>query len=141
MLFGSTNSGLGRASMMLERGLQANVLRGHLIANNIANVDTPGYKRAELSFESQLRRAVASETPAKLPTYRTDSRHFDFNRKIDFRGVEPRISVEYNTSYRNDGNNVDIDRETVDASKNSMHYNLMLELYNRNIRLIDTVLS
>lgn len=137
MIFGNSSSSLGRTSKMLEMGLQATNIRRQLIANNIANVDTPGYKRAELSFESQLRRAVASETPARLEAHKTDSRHIDFDKKIDFTSVQPRISVEYDTSYRNDGNNVDIDVESADASKNTMHYNLMIELYNRNIKLLD----
>ncbi len=137
MIFGNTSSGLGRTSAILEQGLQANVLRRHLIANNIANIDTPGYKRAELSFESQLRRAVDSEVPVKLPTYKTDSRHIDFNKRIDFTKVKPRINVEYDTSYRNDGNNVDIDIESADAAKNTMQYNLMMELFSRNIKLLD----
>lgn len=140
MIFGSPAGGLGRTAVLMERGLQAANLRRNLIANNIANVDTPGYKRAELSFESQLRRAVASEIPPKIPTKLTDARHISFNKVIDFTTVEPKISVEYDTTYRNDGNNVDIDRETVDANKNSQHMNLMLEIYNRNIRLIDSAL-
>ncbi|MGL4677715.1 MAG: flagellar basal body rod protein FlgB [Brevinema sp.] len=141
MIFGNTSSGMGRSSAMLELGLQATTLRRQLIANNIANVDTPGYKRAELSFESQLRRAVDSEKPARLETYKTDSRHIDFNKKIDFTTVTPRISVEYDTSYRNDGNNVDIDVESAQASKNTMHYNLMMELYSRNIKLLDLAMK
>ena len=141
MIFGNTASGMGRTAAILEKGLDAAILRRNLIANNIANVDTPGYKRAELSFESQLRRAVDSETPPRLETYRTDPRHISFNKKIDFRHVEGKISVEYDTSYRNDGNNVDIDRETADAAKNTMHYNLMMEIYNRNIKLLDLVMS
>ncbi|MGL5722489.1 MAG: flagellar basal body rod protein FlgB [Brevinema sp.] len=140
MVFGTSSNGMGRTAAMMEQGLQATVLRRSLIANNIANVNTPGYKRAELTFESQLRRAVASEVPPKMPTKMTDDRHISFNRKIDFTTVQPRINVEYDTTYRNDGNNVDIDRESADAMKNSLHYNLMLEIYNRNIRLIDTAL-
>ena len=137
MFFGNTSSGFGRTSAMLEQGIQASTLRRQLIANNIANVDTPGYKRAELSFESQIRRAVASETPPRLATYKTDARHIDFNKKVDFTKVQPRISVEYDTSYRNDGNNVDIDVESAQAATNTMQYNLMMELYSRNIKLLD----
>lgn len=140
MIFGNTSFGIGRTMAILEKGLDAVTLRRDLIANNIANIDTPGYKRAELSFESQIRRAIASETPHRLEAYKTNDRHIDFNKKIDFRDVQPRISVEYDTSYRNDGNNVDIDREAAAASKNSMQYNLMMEIYNRNIKLIDSVL-
>ncbi|MGL4393772.1 MAG: flagellar basal body rod protein FlgB [Brevinema sp.] len=140
MIFGSTNSGMGRTTAILEKGVQASLVRRNLIANNIANVDTPGYKRAELSFESQLRRAVASETPTKLQAYKTDNRHISFEKQIDFTTVQPRISVEYDTTYRNDGNNVDIDVESADAAKNTMHYNLMMEIYNRNIKLIDSVM-
>jgi len=140
MIFGNTSSGIGKTTAILEQGLNATTIRRNLIANNIANIDTPGYKRAELSFESQLRRAITSETPSRLEAYKTDSRHIDFDKKIDFRDVQACISVEYDTSYRNDGNNVDIDREAADASKNTMQYNLMMEIYNRNIKLLDSVM-
>ncbi len=142
MIFGdSYASGMGRTSAMLEKGIQASTIRRQLIANNIANVDTPGYKIAELSFESQLRRAVASEQPQRLEAYKTDSRHIDFDKKIDFRDVEGKISVEYDTYYRNDGNNVDIDIESAKAAKNTMQYNLLMELYSRNIKLLDIAMQ
>ncbi len=141
MIFGNTSSGVGRTTAMLEQGLKATTLRRHLIANNIANVDTPGYKRAELSFESQIRRAVDSETPTRLQAKKTDSRHLDFDKKIDFTTVQPRISVEYDTSYRNDGNNVDIDVEAAHAAQNTMQYNLMMELYSRNIKLLNSAMQ
>ena len=60
MIFGNTSSGLGRTSALLEQGIQASTLRRHLIANNIANVDTPGYKRAELSLDRKSTRLNSS---------------------------------------------------------------------------------
>ncbi len=141
MIFGSNQYGLGKTSALLEKGIQASTIRRQLIANNIANVDTPGYKIAELSFESQLRRAVASEQPQRLEAYKTDARHIDFDKKINFMDVTGKISVEYDTYYRNDGNNVDIDIESAKAAKNAMQYNLLMELYSRNIKMLDIVMQ
>lgn len=136
MLFG-TSSTFGREMRMIEMGLNADALRREVIADNIANADTPGFKRMEVSFEAQMNRAVDSEREPQFPNLMTNDRHITFNEIIDYRTVEPRLSVAYDQSYRNDENGVDIDREMTDATKNAMHYNALLEVYNRNIRILD----
>ncbi len=139
MLFG-TNTDFGKKMNILERGLDTSVLRREVIADNIANADTPFFKRSEVSFESQMNRAIESEKEPEFPTLMTDEKHMSFDDIIDYRSVKARINVEYDTVYRNDKNNVDIEKEMILATKNAMHYNAMMEVYNRNIRVIDTVL-
>lgn len=139
MLFG-TNTDFGKKMFILERGLDASVVRREVIADNIANADTPFFKRSEVSFESQMARAIASEQEPEFPALMTDERHMSFEDVIDYQGVKARINVEYDTVYRNDKNNVDIEKEMIIATKNAMHYNAMMEIYNRNIRVLDTVL-
>ena len=139
MIFGTGNS-FGKKMNILERALDTSVIRREVIADNIANADTPGFKRSEVSFESQMRRAIKSEQKPEFPTLMTDKRDFSFNEFIDYKKVKPKISVEYDTSYRNDKNNVDIEKEMILATKNAMHYNAMMEVYNRNIKMLDLVL-
>lgn len=139
MIFG-TNSLMGKNMKMLEMGLNASLLRREVIADNIANADTPNFKRGEVNFESQLRRAITSEQKPQVPTLMTDSRHISFNESIDYQTVHPKISREYDVSYRNDKNGVDVEKEMVDSTKNSMRYNSLLEIYSRNIKMIDMVI-
>lgn len=139
MVFGM-NTAFAKKMKLYEMALDAVTLRREVIADNIANADTPFFKRSEVTFESQLRRAIESEKQPEFPTLMTDKRHIDFNEYIDYRTVKPKVVVEYDTIYRNDKNNVDIDKESVDALKNSMQYNALIEGYSRNIRILDIVM-
>jgi flagellar basal-body rod protein FlgB len=125
---------------LVEMALDANAIRREVIADNIANVNVPFFKRSEVSFESQLTRALASEQKDEFPTLMTNERHMSFNQYIDYKSVTPKISVEYDSNYRNDKNNVDIDKEMIDSTKNSMQYNALMEIYNRNLKIVDFVI-
>lgn len=140
MIFGMNDS-YGKQMNILEMSLDSSLLRREIITDNIANADTPGFKRSELSFESEIERALASEAEPDFPTLMTDDRHISFNEYEDYRTVTPNITVDYDTSYNNNGNGVDIDAEMIDASKNSMHYNAMLEAYSRNIKILDAAIG
>jgi len=139
MIFG-TNTDFGKKMTLIEMALDANALRREVIADNIANVNVPFFKRSEVSFESQLTRALESEQQDQFPTMMTDERHISFNQFIDYKGVSPKISVEYDSNYRNDKNNVDIDKEMIDSTKNSMQYNALMEMYSRNLKIVDFVM-
>lgn len=140
MLFNTTTT-VGKNLEILEMGLNNSLVRRGVIADNIANADTPGFKRMEVTFESELSRAIASEEEPDMATFMTDDRHISFNDFKDYRTVDSNVIVEYNTSYRNDENGVDIDAEAVDAAKNSLQYNAMLEAYSRNITIIETAIG
>lgn len=136
MIF-DVNSSYGKRMDMMERSINANVKRREVIADNIANADTPGFKRSDVTFESQLQRAVESEKQEEFPALLTDPRHMSFNEAIDYRTVKPKVQVEYDSNYRNDKNNVDIDKEMTDATKNAMQYNMLVEVYSRHLRSLD----
>jgi flagellar basal-body rod protein FlgB len=70
----------------------------------------------------------------------TDERHIPFFVPRDIRTVRPRINLDYNTSYRNDGNNVDAEKEMVDAAKNLMRYNAFTTSLNNNFRMLKFVM-
>lgn len=131
-------SGMMGTNYLLERSLDAETIRKKVIADNIANVDVPHFKRREVNFESELNRAIKNnaDNSEKLPTIMTDERHIPFFMERDVRAVEPRVNVDYNSSYRNDGNNVDIEKEMVDSSKNMMRYNALVAGLNHNYKMI-----
>jgi flagellar basal-body rod protein FlgB len=110
-------------------------LRNDVIANNIANIDTPKFKRREVIFEDKIKKVLESKTNyAKLNT--TNARHFQISEIADLSGVEPKIKVMNNLSYRNDENNVDIDTETAEMTKNSIYYDSLSQSMSNEISLL-----
>jgi flagellar basal-body rod protein FlgB len=136
------NSNLMTTNYLLEKSLDVESSRRKVISNNIANVDVPHFKRSEVNFESELKRAIRQREDAsnKLPAIMTNEKHIPFFVERDLESVQPRINLDYTTSYRNDGNNVDIEKEMVDASKNMMRYNAFVTSLNHNYKMIKLVM-
>ena len=136
-------SGMMGTNYLLERSLDTESLRKKVIADNIANVDVPHFKRSEVNFESELNRVLKEKdkNSEKLPAVLTDERHIPFYVDKDIRAVAPRVNLDYNSSMRNDGNNVDIEKEMVDSSKNMMRYNALVSGLNHNYKMIKMVLK
>ena len=127
----------------LELGRQAlgvGILRQQVIANNIANVDTPHYKRHRVSFESELNRAITEASSPRTPTKITDTRHIHFDPRVDPLSVKPRIDMEYDTNYRNDENNVDIEKEVADQVKNTLHFSAVTQSMTHSFQRLRSVL-
>lgn len=132
-----------KSNFLIKRALDTSLLRHKVISDNIANVDTPGFKRSTVTFESQLKRALDSEEiMRKEPQgYLTNRKHIAFNRPMDWRDVESRISVEYDTNYRNDKNNVDIEKEMTDAVVNTLRYRALVDKMKINYRMLNIAMS
>ena len=111
---------------LLQKGLQASWVRNSVIRNNIANVETPGFKSSEVVFESLMAQAFDD---AGFEGRKTRDKHIDIGNATDISSISPRIAQTYNTSMRMDGNNVDIEAENANLAQNSIQYNtLMLKL-------------
>lgn len=105
-------------------------LRQSLIANNLSNVNTPGYKRLDLQFAQELAGASARvATAANLQPDRTNGAH------LAARASEPdnwQVVEAEGTAMRQDGNNVDIEVEMALLAENSLYYQaLVRDLNNR----------
>ena len=105
----------------MERFLDLSVQRQALISSNLANVDTPGYKTVDLSFEQELRDATASEG-SRLET--TNSGHLAIGTETHSASVK---QVE-GLTVRNDMNNVNVDREMAQVSTNAMKFSMVAQL-------------
>jgi flagellar basal-body rod protein FlgB len=105
--------------------MDVSLLRRDVISNNVANSDTPNFKRSDVNFETALKNALESEKVRKLPARVSDSRHIRFNRPIDYRTVRPRQVLDYLTTSKNNGNNVDIEQESMNLLNNQLLYTLM----------------
>jgi flagellar basal-body rod protein FlgB len=134
------DSGFMRTQDILHRSMSTLTIRQEVIADNIANADTPHFKRREVAFESELGRALQSYDSNPFHAALTNRRHIPFYRPKDYREVKPIVFLDYVTTYRNDGNNVDIDREMVDARRNALMYTAMARRVSDNYQLLSMVL-
>lgn len=101
----------GRTMDALEKGLAALALRQRVIADNIANVNTPGFKRSEVSFAKELAEYLEAVEAAEKGGPAV--------MKPSFR---PRVARVEGLTMRLDGNNVDIDQEMTRLAENSLLY-------------------
>ena len=120
---------------VLNKAAEASWTRNEVIANNIANVDTPDYKRKDLNFESLLSDALSDTS---LHTKNLDKKVA--NLKLS--SLKPDIYTEYSSlSYRYDGNNVDIDTENAYLADNQIKYYTLLDSMTHEFNRLKMVLN
>ena len=133
---------LGTANFdYLPRAMTAATIRQEVIANNIANVNTPNYRKSVVNFEDLLAREIYGEEPdGKLKPVRTHDKHLPA-APLNFHAT-PTIQQDTSTIMRVDDNNVDIDVEMATLAKNTLYYNaLATELGNHVMRLKNAISS
>jgi len=100
--------------------LDGAVLRQEAIASNIANAETPGYRRLDVSgdFASELRARLGQAGSVR-----------------SFSGIEPKLVEDLNArSVRPDGNSVEIERELLEMNRNTVEYDFLADVVSRNIK-------
>jgi len=130
----------GRNLDIMKREMDVSVLRQNVISNNIANSDTPNFKRSVVNFESQLKRALDSEKVVPFPQSITDEKHIAFDKPMDWRTVSPRRVLDYLTEAKNNGNNVDIEEEGMNALTNQLLYTTLAQVVSSEIQRVNIVL-
>lgn len=120
-----------QSDSILEKALASSALRQKIISNNIANVNTPGFKKSEVLFEDTLQAAM---NQTKLPLTRTHGNHLTAVNSSD--NLNPSVVVDNTTSMRLDGNNVDIDKEMASLAKNSIYYNSVAQQLGKQYNLL-----
>ena len=123
----------------LQQGLNASWLRNEVISNNIANVDTPGFKASHVRFEEIMAEATGSGA-GSLSMAVTDERHLG-GAAGTLANIEPQVLKDESTSVRLDGNNVNIDNEMVELAKNSINYFTTVSKINSEFRKLDTAIN
>lgn len=122
---------------VLNKAADATWKREEVLNNNIANADTPGYKREDITFstylEAELRQATGGVKNKSLAkTVRdVDIDHLTYTVYKDYEGM----------SYRLDGNNVDIDTENVELASNQLVYNGLIDSMSSEFSRIRTALG
>ena len=118
---------------VLNRAADAAWQRNEAISNNIANVDTPGYKRQDVAFESVLQQALGNNRYQSMD---------DKVANVNLSRLRGRAYVDYaNYSYRLDGNNVDIENENVMLAENQLKYQGLISSINPEFTNLQTVMK
>lgn len=136
-----TNNNWGKSLDILQRNMSVNLYRQEVVANNIANADTPNFKRQEVNYETSLKKALDSENRQVFDAYLTNDKHVAFDREIDYRTVVPRRVTDFLTTAKNNGNNVDIEVESTNFINAQLSYNLMVSAVNHNFNNLNIVLQ
>ena len=105
---------LGNVSLVTQ---QNNI---HIVSNNIANVNTPNFKKSDVVFEDLLAKELNPGQSGKLEMVRTNDRHLPAGADTP---AAARVERQDTTTMRADNNNVDIDVEMANLSKNHIYYN------------------
>lgn len=127
------NSGVFDYINVLGTSLDAASTRNDIINHNIANVNTPNYKRKDIRFETELKHAFARASEDTV-----DARV----KNLDLEALTSEIYTDYaELSFRYDGNNVDINNENAILAKNQIKYNGMMDLLNKNFSQLKSVMQ
>ena len=120
---------------VLDKAADASWLRETAITNNLANIDTPGYKRLDVDFQSVLKRELGM------------SKHTSLDKKIrGLNGDLSGLSVSTYTdaasyAYRLDGNNVDVDTENVELASEQIRYEALTASINSQFTCMKAALG
>ncbi|UCD52092.1 MAG: flagellar basal body rod protein FlgB [Phycisphaerales bacterium] len=113
----------GNIVELLEAGMKAERLRQKTIASNLANIETPGYRRLDVKFEELLAKALKSPDAG------------------DVNEIEPEIYRPLNTAVRSNGNDVDMETEVGNLVKNSLRYTAYVRLMQKRFTQIEKAIS
>lgn len=119
----------GNSGILTQKSLDFLWEKQKVVANNIANNDTPGYKAKYVTFEEELRTKLASGTDKKRSQMKEDI----MNSKIRFHTTQ-------NESNRLDGNNVNVDVESMEMARTTLHYQYMLKAFNNDYSRLRTII-
>lgn len=118
---------------VLSKAADASWTRESLIANNIANADTPGYKRQDIDFQSVLKNELSNYNFMNM-----DQKM----QSVDLSKLNASVYTDHqNYSYRLDGNNVDIDTEQVELASEQIKYQALTQSITSEFQRLQTVIK
>ncbi len=123
------------ATDFLKKALDGASLRHAAISNNIANVNTPGYKRIAVEFESLLKDELEKN---RFRLHTTNSKHLEGSISSK---LSSSIMKNNNIAARRDGNSVNIDVEIAERAKNEIYYNAIARQISRQFEAISSVIN
>lgn len=124
----------------LEAAVQAAEKRQRIISNNIANVDTPHFKRSEVLFESMLEQSFGNSRKLQFSGKRTDDRHIAFGSEVA-KIPAAKVITRHTSSMGNNNNNVDVDREMALLAKNQLNYSFYIQQMNHDMKMMNIAIE
>ena len=115
------------ASTVLSKTLDAAAARQKAVANNIANVETPGYKRSYVSFESELKKVLQQPSGRDV--------------RLGLKNLAPVSLLDLSSPAKPDGNNVNIDAEIADLAKTALKYKAATVLLEAKIGMLRSAIT
>jgi flagellar basal-body rod protein FlgB len=108
---------------LLEAGIRAESLRQKTIASNIANLETPGYRRIDVRFEELLDKAL------------------DSAGTVDLSEIEPELHRPKQTPVKSNGNDVNLETEVGELVKNTLRHKAYIRVLNKKYKQIESALN
>ncbi|MCP4969046.1 MAG: flagellar basal body rod protein FlgB [Arcobacter sp.] len=109
-----------------------------IISSNIANINTPGYKTKDLTFDNEIKKVENDKNDLKMAT--TNSKHINEMMDIQKRN-EPRLIELKGLEEQNDGNNVNLDTQMSEMSKNKIIFDALQSSIKKDSRLFRSVIE
>jgi flagellar basal-body rod protein FlgB len=113
-------------SSALEVAIRGTEQRQTVLANNLANVNTPGFKRSDVSFQGALADALQSSGGGDTSA-------------VDATPLQ--TTTDSSTSMRADGNNVDVDSESANLAKNQLLFDSVMAIDTKRLHTMDTAIT
>jgi flagellar basal-body rod protein FlgB len=114
---------------LFEKSVELRSRKNSMIASNIANRETPGYRAQDLVFEKELTQAYHSDRPGPLKV--ADPRHFDGVKRDPVETVQGTQINSFNPDPRMDGNTVNLDTEMTKLAENQLMYEISIRFLTR----------
>ncbi|MDE3075835.1 MAG: flagellar basal body rod protein FlgB [Chloroflexota bacterium] len=108
--------------------------RAQVASNDIANADTPNYKASVVTFEDNLRRALAGKANNPVPLMLTDGADIDPDQVGNAATITETPLL--NLVNKNDANNVDVDREMTTLAETNIMYDTMVQLATSKLQIL-----
>jgi flagellar basal-body rod protein FlgB len=108
---------------LLEAGIKAESIRQRAIASNIANLETPGYRRVDVNFEELFAKAL------------------DARGAVDLSAIEPQLHRPRQTPVKANGNDVNLEAEVGEMIKNTLRHKAFIRLLNKKYQQIELAIN
>jgi len=116
----------------LSKSLDIAALKQKIAASNLANIDTPGYRAKTLDFKAALKRAASNSSYSDFGLDKTNSMHYTENSE----GTSLSVGEDSETIPKNDGNNVNLDKEMMDLAEANAVFKVSSRFLINKIRMI-----
>ena len=123
---------------LLQKSLNFRTKRNSLLASNVANLETPGYKSRDLVFEDALGKALKARMPGPLTV--TNAKHLDGSRALPLDLVQPQLIQTATPDAALDGNTVNLETEMAKLAENQLAYQAFSQMISHKFQVLKTAI-